>query len=317
MLGIKPLSKSTTYYLYGHFSEYSLRQFEFYFKARKIAFEVIANRCEEDILRILSKTLTKKVLLSSAHPYIPIRLQESFGYSIPSLSIAKLRSLASWHRIFFFSHDPLVEFKTIEYPFIKDYDAMFLHHPESYEYISKHIPLFTFPYPTNQLNLELDYEAIFFPSEWEFYTKKFSPSEFVDKFSFLNSRKIGLKPPLIPSNSLYLKRLEDLGVVIIDPEISAEEIIFNFSGELLTNASSGVIQIARDMGRHIILLKDFPLLKIDVSSDSLVEVLCAPFTFERMQPLFVKNLSKRKTSAFFSEVSNLDETYRKICELSN
>ena len=317
MLGISFLRKGTTYYLYGHFSEYSLRQFEDYFKTQDIAFEVIANRSEKDILQILSHTKNHKILLTSAHPYVPIRMQEGLGYPVPSLSIAKLRSLTRWRRIFFFSHDPLDEIKNVEHPFIKDYDALFLHHPEKYEGISRQIPIFTFSYPTNLLNLELNYDAIFFPSEWQFYTRNYSPSEFVNKFSFLTSRTIGLKPPYIPENSDYLKALKNLGVVVIDPEISAEEIIFNYSGTLLTNASCGVIQIARDMGRRIILLKDFPLSEIGESTDSLVELLCEPFTLEKIQPLFTSESPKGEISNFISEISNLDSTYRKIRELSN
>jgi hypothetical protein len=316
MLGISNTRKDTTYYLYGHYSEYSLRQFEDYFISKNIAFEVIANRCEKDILQILSQTKNYKILLTSAHPYVPIRLQEGLGYPVPSLSIAKLRSLTRWRRVFFFSHDPLDEIKSIEQPFIKDYDALFLYHPERYESISRQIPLFTYSYPTNLLNLNMNHVAIFFPSEWQFYTQNFSPSEFVNRFSFLNSKRIGLKPPYIPNNSDYLKKLEKLGVVIIDPEISAEEIIFNYSGNLMTNASSGVIQIAQDMDRSIILLKDFPLFEMVKSTNSLVEVLYEPFTLERIQPLFTAELSKGKISNSILEVSDLDATYRKICELS-
>jgi hypothetical protein len=316
MLGISYSRKDTTYYLYGYFSEYSLRQFEDYFITRNIAFEVIANRCEKDILQVLSKTKNHKILLTSAHPYVPIRMQEGLGYPIPSLSIAKLRSLTRWRRIFFFSHDPLDEIKNIEHPFIKDYDALFLYHPERYESISRQIPIFSYSYPTNLLNLKLNYDAIFFPSEWQFYTQYFSPSEFVSRFIFLSSKTIALKPPYMPEKFDYLKKLENLGIVIIDPEISAEEIIFNYGGNLLTNASSGVIQIARDMDRSIILLKDFPLLEMVESTDSLVEVLCEPFTLEKIQPLFTTELSKGKISNSILEVSDLDATFSKICELS-
>jgi hypothetical protein len=316
MLGISCGRKDTTYYLYGHFSEYSLGQFEDYFMSKNVAFEVIANRCEKDIKQILSQTKNHKILLTSAHPYVPIRMQEGPTHPIPSLSIAKLRSLTRWRRVFFFSHDPLDEIKSIEHPFIKDYDALFLYHPERYESISRQIPMFTYSYPTNSLNLKLNHDAIFFPSEWQFYTQNFSPSEFVNRFSFLNSKTIGLKPPYMQENSDYLKGLENLGVVIIDPEISAEEIIFNYRGNLVTNASSGVIQIARDMDRSIILLKDFPLLEMVESTDSLVEVLREPFTLEKIQPLFTTELSMGKMSNSVFEVSDLDATYRKICELS-
>jgi hypothetical protein len=84
----------------------------------------------------------------------------------------------------------------------------------------------------------------------------------------------------------------------------------------MTNASSGVIQIAQDMDRSIILLKDFPLFEMVKSTNSLVEVLYEPFTLERIQPLFTAELSKGKISNSILEVSDLDATYRKICELS-
>ena len=213
------MKKNVIYFLYGYYGEYSLKQFEDFFLSRNIPYFVISNLTEIEIKSLLSGVTGTKILLTSAHPYIPRKSQSQNQPEIYCLSIATLRNLDNWFKIVYISHDILEEYKPSERYFANDYDLFCLHYPDRYVGVTGNIPVVRLPLPLNSMNNENLYQAIFFVSEWDHYRISHSPEEFLRKFPFLGQKDIALKPPFVPADIQFREKLCSLGIKIIDPQM--------------------------------------------------------------------------------------------------
>ena len=278
------------FYLYGFYSEYSLKPIELTFLERQIPFTVIANLSYEQMKQEISKCGCTKILLTSAHPFIPRNVQKLNGYDIFSYSISDLRRLTNWKRVYFFAHDSMDEFKQEEIHFSWDYDAFFLKNPESVGSEILGVPVHKFPdIPIASGNYQ-DFDYIFFISEWDFYRKNLSPKELVAKFPFLLSPSVGLKPPSVPNDLLYLKTLSGLGVRLIPSNIRADEIIPVFTGIVITNSTSGVIKLGIENRKRTVVLDDFSRIESLVDIHDFIVIVNHPYDFERISSTSFENL---------------------------
>jgi hypothetical protein len=278
-----------------------------------IPFFVIANMSQDEIKSILGKVDGTKVLLTSAHPYVPKKSQLQMGYETHSLSIADLRKLDSWYKIIYVSHDILEEYKPSERSFVNDYDLFCLHYPDRYLTLTRNLPVVRLPLPVVPLKPMFLFRAIFFVSEWDYYRLSKSPSEFIQKFPFLLNAEIALKPPSVPGDSQYRARLQSLGVRIIDPDIRAEEILCSFKGDVITNASSGVAQLGITLGLRTFVLKDFESNRFSIELKKFLIELSTPFDSETINnqlsaALIHKKIKDREQELIFS----LQESLHKI-----
>ena len=91
------------FYLYGFYGEYSLKPIEIELSKHGIPYTVIANFHYRQIQHEISSCSSVKILLTSAHPYIPRNIQESNDYGTVSYSIADLRKLTRWKKVYYLS----------------------------------------------------------------------------------------------------------------------------------------------------------------------------------------------------------------------
>jgi hypothetical protein len=222
----------------------------------------ISGLCLKEIQVLSNQILKKKILLTSAHPYVP-EYKKNTSYHF----IAELNQAVTWSKVIYVSHDPIEEFKFEELNFVNEYDAFIFENPLNYEFISKLKPVFKFIFTPEADNITEEwqsYKAIFFPSELNHY-ENLGFDHFLKTFPFLLSTNIAVKFSREPRSD-FLAGLNSINVKVIPSKVDSRLLITSLNCLFITNGSCGVVAECFFFNKFIYLVNDLTKSKAILDS---------------------------------------------------